>query len=182
MARTSAEACAACANEGASLASAMSAARDSPSRSPPSSHIGREELLKKLQQAMAKYGAKKQSGEEDASQPTGASKPYKPPPKPEARAPTVPKAPGAARAAKPRVEGGGAGVHARADPSMARLEAEALGDGSALEQLAEKDQQLSEALETVQILEVKISKLEQLVRLKDSKIATLQAKLAQAGL
>ena len=39
--------------------------------------------------------------------------------------------------------------------------------------------QLHEMRETVSILEVKISKLEQLVRLKDSKIATLQIKLQQ---
>ena len=42
--------------------------------------------------------------------------------------------------------------------------------------------QLHEMRETVGILEVKIQKLEQLVRLKDSKIATLQAKLTQAGI
>ena len=35
--------------------------------------------------------------------------------------------------------------------------------------------------ETVSILEIKIQKLEQLVRLKDSKIATLQAKLQSAA-
>ena len=45
------------------------------------------------------------------------------------------------------------------------------------ELLAEKDQSIQELRETVDILEIKISKLEQLVRLKDSKIATLQAKL-----
>ena len=39
--------------------------------------------------------------------------------------------------------------------------------------------QLHEMRETVSILEVKIQKLEQLVRLKDSKISTLQAKLQQ---
>ena len=37
--------------------------------------------------------------------------------------------------------------------------------------------QLAEMRETVDILEVKIQKLEQLVRLKDSKIATLQARV-----
>jgi len=56
----------------------------------------------------------------------------------------------------------------------------ALADESLQQQLAEKDAQLGEMAETVDILEVKIQKLEQLVRLKDSKIATLQAKLAQA--
>ena len=42
---------------------------------------------------------------------------------------------------------------------------------------AEKDLQIAEQRETISILEVKIQKLEQLVRLKDSKIATLTAKL-----
>ena len=49
----------------------------------------------------------------------------------------------------------------------------------AQELLAEKDASIGELRETVDILEIKISKLEQLVRLKDSKIATLQAKLQQ---
>ena len=56
------------------------------------------------------------------------------------------------------------------------------GAGSVEELLGEKDAQLAEMRETVDILEVKIQKLEQLVRLKDSKIATLQAKLAQTGM
>ena len=47
------------------------------------------------------------------------------------------------------------------------------------ELLAEKDLNIRELRETVDILEIKIQKLEQLVRLKDSKIATLQAKMAQ---
>ena len=53
-------------------------------------------------------------------------------------------------------------------------------DGAAVrELLAEKDLNINELRETVDILEIKIQKLEQLVRLKDSKIATLQAKLQQ---
>ena len=50
------------------------------------------------------------------------------------------------------------------------------------ELLAEKDLNINELRETVDILEIKIQKLEQLVRLKDSKIATLQAKLQQASM
>ena len=159
-----------------------------------------ERMLKKLQQNMARYGAKKQAGEDDANAaPTGAAaakKPYKPPPKPEPRATTVPKAPGAARAKSQAPSGGAAGgggggapgVRARvppagADPSMARLEGmrDEGGEASAAA-LAEKDAQIGELQETVDILEVKIQKLEQLVRLKDSKIATLQAKLQQVEL
>jgi hypothetical protein len=120
-----------------------------------------ERMLKKLQQNMAKYGARKSVGEEDPA-PTGAAKPYKPPPKPEARAPTVPRAPASSRA-----RGSGAAT----DRSAATGEAQAA--------LSEKDAQIAELAETVDILEVKIHKLEQLVRLKDSKIATLQAKLQQ---
>ena len=58
-----------------------------------------------------------------------------------------------------------------------RLQRRDFGVLQAHELLAEKDQSIQELRETVDILEIKISKLEQLVRLKDSKIATLQAKL-----
>jgi len=46
----------------------------------------------------------------------------------------------------------------------------------------EKDRQLAELTETVEILEAKSRKLEQLVRLKDAKIQTLQNRLTAAGL
>ncbi|EFN53489.1 hypothetical protein CHLNCDRAFT_49012 [Chlorella variabilis] len=46
--------------------------------------------------------------------------------------------------------------------------------------LADKEQQLEELRETNQILETKISKLEQLVRLKDAKVQALLARLAAA--
>jgi len=65
---------------------------------------------------------------------------------------------------------------AAAEARMANM---GLHDGSVQELLAEKDHNIQELRETVDILEVKIQKLEQLVRLKDSKIATLQAKLQQ---
>jgi len=153
-----------------------------------------ERMLKKLQQNMAKYGARKQAGEaDDDAAPTGAAKAYKPPPKPPARAVTVPKAPAMSGGVARKVvatnggagscEGGGGVPGAPvsiSEPSMARLEG---GDAGGYEGLLdEKDAQLTEMRETVEILEVKIQKLEQLVRLKDSKIATLQAKLAQAGI
>ena len=76
-----------------------------------------------------------------------------------------------------RASGGGA---VRASGSSAPTGGSpSAADESLHAQLAEKDAQLSELAETVDILEVKIQKLEQLVRLKDSKIATLQAKLSQ---
>ncbi|KAG2497415.1 hypothetical protein HYH03_004570 [Edaphochlamys debaryana] len=48
--------------------------------------------------------------------------------------------------------------------------------------LAEKDTVIAELRETNQILETKVRKLEQLVRLKDAKIQTLMAKLQAAGM
>lgn len=42
--------------------------------------------------------------------------------------------------------------------------------------LLEKEQQIRELQETVEILELKIAKLEQLVRLKDNKIQKLMGK------
>jgi len=127
-----------------------------------------ERMLKKLQQNMAKYGARKQEEEQNGGgAPQSARGEYQPPPKPPPRAPTVPKAPGAARAAARAAPTGGGSPGGAADETLQAL-------------LAEKDAQLGEMVETVDILEVKIQKLEQLVRLKDSKIATLQAKLSQA--
>jgi len=48
--------------------------------------------------------------------------------------------------------------------------------------LAAKDQTIQELKDTIEILELKIKKLEQLVKLKDSKINTLQNKLSSAGI
>ena len=48
--------------------------------------------------------------------------------------------------------------------------------------LAEKEQTIQELKETIEIMELKINKLEQLIRLKDNKIQTLTSKLAQAGI
>jgi len=133
-----------------------------------------ERLLKKLQMNMAKYSARKdsarKSGGEDDYPPVTASKPYHAPPKPEAKAPTMPHGPGclSSRAAsKPSAAAAGGARSALDDPSVREV-------------LAEKDSQLLELQETVDILEVKIQKLEQLVRLKDSKIATLQARVQQS--
>ncbi len=53
--------------------------------------------------------------------------------------------------------------------------------GASTEALAEKEQVIQELKETVEIMELKINKLEQLIKLKDSKIQTLTSKLAQAG-
>jgi hypothetical protein len=122
-----------------------------------------ERMLKKLQNAMAKYGARKQDDEPSTArgQPSARTEYQPPPPKPVAA----------------RASGGGA---VRASGSSAPTGGSpSAADESLHAQLAEKDAQLSELAETVDILEVKIQKLEQLVRLKDSKIATLQAKLSQ---
>jgi hypothetical protein len=45
--------------------------------------------------------------------------------------------------------------------------------------LQERDQTVAELCETVEILEIKVKKLEQLVRLKDSKIQAFGARLQQ---
>ena len=143
-----------------------------------------ERMLHKLHGAMAKYSAKKQAGEDDPPAPTGASRSaYKPPPKPDPRAPTVAKAPCAARTTTKASTAAAAGAGGRGggaiDPSMARLAAGDRGDDELIAAMTEKDMQLAEQRETIQILEVKIGKLEQLVRLKESKINSLQTKLLQ---
>jgi len=134
-----------------------------------------ERALKKLQQNMAKYSARQESarksgGEEDFV-PQTAAKPYQPPPRPEGRQATVPKGPGCLNSARSSAKPAGA------QPTGARASAGLYDEGTLL---AEKDAQLAEMRETVDILEVKIQKLEQLVRLKDSKIATLQARVQQS--
>ena len=48
--------------------------------------------------------------------------------------------------------------------------------------LVEKDHTISQMQETIEILELKIKKLEQLVKLKDSKIANLSGKLQSLGI
>ena len=51
-----------------------------------------------------------------------------------------------------------------------------------LQIIAEKDDMIAERKETINILELKISKLEQLIRLKDNKIQAQAAKLHQHGI
>eukprot|EP00330_Aristerostoma_sp_ATCC50986_P003382 CAMPEP_0114593224 /NCGR_PEP_ID=MMETSP0125-20121206/14855_1 /TAXON_ID=485358 ORGANISM="Aristerostoma sp., Strain ATCC 50986" /NCGR_SAMPLE_ID=MMETSP0125 /ASSEMBLY_ACC=CAM_ASM_000245 /LENGTH=78 /DNA_ID=CAMNT_0001792263 /DNA_START=360 /DNA_END=596 /DNA_ORIENTATION=- len=48
--------------------------------------------------------------------------------------------------------------------------------------LLAKDQTIQELKETIEILELKVKKLEQLAHLKDSKIHSLQSKMSQAGI
>lgn len=48
--------------------------------------------------------------------------------------------------------------------------------------IVEKDSQITQLKETVEILELKIKKLEQLVKLKDAKIGNLTNKLNTAGI
>jgi len=66
-------------------------------------------------------------------------------------------------------------------PSSAPRRMGGLGD-SPVGPDPEKERQLAELAETVEILEAKSRKLEQLVRLKDAKIQTLQNRLTAAGL
>lgn len=46
----------------------------------------------------------------------------------------------------------------------------------------EKDQTIKELKETIEILELKVKKMDQLLKVKDKKIENLIAKLAQAGI
>ena len=54
--------------------------------------------------------------------------------------------------------------------------------GAESQALVEKEQIIHELKETIEIMELKIKKLEQLVLLKDGKIQTLTSKLTSAGL
>jgi chaperonin cofactor prefoldin len=56
-----------------------------------------------------------------------------------------------------------------------------LSDDKLVTETSQKDAIISELKETVDILELKVKKLEQLVRLKDSRIQTLTARLQQSG-
>lgn len=57
-----------------------------------------------------------------------------------------------------------------------------LSGGVDQEIIAEKDQTIVQLKETIEILELKIKKLEQLVKLKDTKIQNLSNKLQSAGI
>ena len=50
------------------------------------------------------------------------------------------------------------------------------------ELIIEKDHTIGQLKETIEILELKVKKLEQLVKLKDSKIANLSGKLQSMGI
>eukprot|EP00879_Flechtneria_rotunda_P030183 GHRR01032782.1.p2 GENE.GHRR01032782.1~~GHRR01032782.1.p2 ORF type:complete len:113 (+),score=45.35 GHRR01032782.1:626-964(+) len=68
-----------------------------------------------------------------------------------------------------------------AKASPARLQA-VQPAGISSEVLADKERSIVELRETNEILETKVRKLEQLVKLKDAKIQTLVARLQAAGL
>lgn len=151
-----------------------------------------EKMLKSLQQRMAKYGAKRAAAEAEASPPPyggGAVAPSGG--GPSGVGPSGVAASGGGRPVRTGAAGAAAGAASAVPTGAGRLAmaegrlGERLGqmnvaDGGVQELLAEKDHNIKELRETVDILEIKIQKLEQLVRLKDSKIATLQAKLQQA--
>ena len=56
------------------------------------------------------------------------------------------------------------------------------GGGINTEILLEKEQTIQQLKETIEILELKVKKLEQLVKLKDAKILNLSNKLQSAGI
>ncbi len=57
-----------------------------------------------------------------------------------------------------------------------------MGGGIDQEIILEKDQTIQQLKETIEILELKVKKLEQLVKLKDAKILNLSNKLQTAGI
>jgi hypothetical protein len=90
----------------------------------------------------------------------------------------------AAAAAHPRGSSGYNG----GPPASAQVPVTHLGGGHAVASLPvaaagdpEKDATIAELRETIEILELKIKKLEQLVRLKDSRIQTLTQRLQGGG-
>jgi len=144
-----------------------------------------ERTLLKLQQQMAKFSARKQEQQQQKLQERPQSQPSSEMEDPAMHAQPPVAAPSAAsgrapRAAPAAAAGGGARGGGGGGPE-ARLGQMQISSPPMKELLAEKDASINELRETVDILEIKISKLEQLVRLKDSKIATLQAKLQQAN-
>ena len=48
--------------------------------------------------------------------------------------------------------------------------------------VGEKDQTIKELKETIEILELKVKKMDQLLKVKDKKIENLIVKLSQAGI
>lgn len=80
------------------------------------------------------------------------------------------------QASPPRGSGGQGGLHHGGNGGMA-VDEVALQREVDTEILVEKEQTILELRETVSILETKVKKLEQLVRLKDAKIQALSARL-----
>mmetsp|Transcript_22849 Transcript_22849/g.37609 ORF Transcript_22849/g.37609 Transcript_22849/m.37609 type:complete len:238 (-) Transcript_22849:650-1363(-) len=140
-----------------------------------------EQVLKQLQYKLANYGNKSR-GPSGRSSPTGPSSGA---PKSIASAPAasrqpltdrnrfVPDSPGHDSAYRDQYSSGG--------PVRGRDSRDNYGEVDT-DLLVDKEQTIAELRETVEILEAKIKKLEQLVRLKDTKIETLQAKLSKVGI
>lgn len=84
---------------------------------------------------------------------------------------------GGGREAAPYDAPAGGGAGSGGDAGAAHQDHAALQKEVDEEILVEKEQTIQELRETVEILELKIKKLEQLVRLKDSRIQTLTARL-----
>jgi predicted RNase H-like nuclease (RuvC/YqgF family) len=67
-------------------------------------------------------------------------------------------------------------------PQLSAIEKPYGGEQNIEIALQEKDNQIGQLRETVEILELKIKKLEQLVKLKDAKIGNLTNKLGSMGI
>lgn len=124
-----------------------------------------EGVLNALQLKMAKYREKKINGDADSVSPSIPS--YQQPKNQPANYPQQPNsAPKSAKSA-PSSAGRAMPTQPTKPSILATVDDEIL---------LEKEQQIRELQETVEILELKIAKLEQLVRLKDNKIQKLMGK------
>jgi len=85
----------------------------------------------------------------------------------------------ASQQAMPPPPPGSSGTRNGAGVAGVGIDRDALRKEVDVELLAEKDRNIQDLKETVEILELKIAKLEQLVRLKDSKISKLQAAISR---
>lgn len=125
-----------------------------------------ENVLNALQFKMAKYREKKARSASERASPRGAR-----PGSPGSLAPSEVSAAARPNIAKPSRPGPGAGNNGAA----VQAQPPAKNPSAMINEqiLIEKEQQIRELQETIEILNLKVSKLEQLVRLKDSKIQKL---------
>ena len=120
-------------------------------------HLAVEQTLQNLQQKMATFGSRKEA----SIAPNTHARPSSAARRPKPHRSMIPS------------------TRAEISPEAGHVRSDKYDVDGFQDLVAEKDANIRELRETVEILEIKIQKLEQLVKLKDSKISTLQAKLQQ---